>query len=144
MQLTRHRRFTAPLGSFRFNSLRPGDGQRWARSERVTMISSTTKTEMIYREIIEGMLDSHPHLAGTLRKAERNRNERLLKLKDGIRLKATSKNMNLQKQSGHEKAALRRPCKRIPYDDCSRTSLVSRFNPWRPHVATTTCLRRWR
>jgi hypothetical protein len=51
------------------------------------MISSTTKAAMIYREIIEGMLDSHPHLAGTLRKAERNRNERLAKLKDGIRLK---------------------------------------------------------
>jgi hypothetical protein len=42
---------------------------------------------MIYREILQGMLDSHPHLAGTLRKAERNRSERLANLKDGIRLK---------------------------------------------------------
>jgi len=42
---------------------------------------------MIYREVLEGMLDSHPYLAGTLRKTERNRTERLAELKDGIRLK---------------------------------------------------------
>jgi hypothetical protein len=40
-------------------------------------------------------------------------------------LMGTSKNIHLQKLSGHEKAAVGRPCNSIPYDDYSNTSLGS-------------------
>jgi len=40
-------------------------------------------------------------------------------------LEGTSKNIHLQKLSGHEKAAAGRPCNSIPYDDYSNTSLGS-------------------
>jgi hypothetical protein len=40
-------------------------------------------------------------------------------------LGGTSKNIHLQKLSGHEKAAVGRPCNSIPYDDYSNTSLGS-------------------